>query len=467
MRITPPYTPTPKQRLFHQSTADEALYGGAAGGGKTKAIVMEALMRCLEYPGTAAYLFRRTYPELEDTLIGEACASIPEALGVYAHTRREWQLVNGSVMRFRACQNDADRFRYQGTEIQHLFFDELTHFSQPVYDYLKTRLRAPVRLACRPVVRCTANPGGAGHAWVKSHFVDGQPSGGVRQERVTSQYLQETRLRTVAYIPARAADNPHLSRDYLFELEQKPKALRDALLHGRWDAFEGQVFAEWVDDPAHYGDGVGTHVIEPFDIPEDWPRYRSFDFGFARPFSVGWWAVTPQQKVIRYREWYGGSNNVGVQLSPAQIAEQIRRSEEEHEPGLPVFGVADPSIWDGSRGEAIARQMEREGVFFTPGENARLAGKMQLHYRLRFDAQGRPGMYVFRTCRDFLRTVPALCYDAARVEDVDTAGEDHIYDETRYFLMCRPISAPKAPVKRRVYDPLAETASPGGIIMPR
>ncbi|MDD4796171.1 MAG: phage terminase large subunit [Eubacteriales bacterium] len=465
MRITLDYLPTPRQQLFHQSDADELLYGGAAGGGKSKAVVMEALLRCLTYPGTAAYLMRRTYRELEDTLISEARASIPAGLGAYLEGKHEYRLCNGSVMRFRPCQHDADRFSYQGAEIQHLFIDELTHFPRDVYDYLKTRLRAKTALRCRPVVRCTANPGGCGHAWVKDYFINAHPGGGRHIQRVHSSLLGVTRNRVVQYIPARATDNPYLTRDYLFELEQKPRALRDALLHGRWDTFEGQVFTEWRDDPAHYTDGLHTHVISPFDIPAGWPRYRSFDFGFARPFSVGWWAVAPDGRVYRYREWYGGGNNVGLQLSPGEIAAQIRQSEDVHEQGRNVIGIADPSIWDGSRGESVSRQMEQQGIYFQPGENARLPGKMQLHYRLRFDEGGRPGLYVFDTCRDFIRTLPTLCYDAARVEDVDTASEDHIYDETRYFLMARPVGRPQPQKLARAYDPLAEPA-PARTAMP-
>lgn len=466
MQVRLEYLPTARQMLFHQSDADEVLYGGAAGGGKSKAVVMEALLRCLQYPGTAAYLFRRTYRELEETLIGEARLSIPAALGTYLDGKHEYRLRNGSVMRFRPCQYDADRFSYQGVEIQHLFIDELTHFPREVYEYLKTRLRARASLGCRPVVRCTANPGGLGHAWVKAYFIDAHPDGGRHVQRVHSQLLDTTRSRIVEYIPARATDNPYLTRDYLFELEQKPRALRDALLYGRWDTFEGQVFTEWRDDPAHYADRQYTHVISPFDIPEGWPRYRSFDFGFAKPFSVGWWAVAPDARVYRYREWYGGSGNVGIQLSPGEIAAQIRQSEEAHEKGLTVTGIADPSIWDGSRGESVSRQMEREGVYFQPGENARLPGKMQLHYRLRFDQSGRPGMYVFDTCRDFIRTLPTLCYDAKRIEDVDTASEDHIYDETRYFLMARPLGRPQPDKKATAYDPLAEPL-PARTVVPR
>jgi hypothetical protein len=354
-------------------------------------------------------------------------------------------------MRFRHCQHDRDRFRYQGAEMDYLFIDELTHFTREVYEYLKTRLRARTATGIRPAVRCTANPGGVGHAWVKAYFVDPHPGGGSSVRRIASKELGRYQDRTVAFIPARATDNPHLSEDYLFELSQKPPALRKALLEGDWNAFEGQAFPEWTDDPDHYEDGVGTHVIAPFPIPAHWKRYRSFDFGYARPFSVGWWAVDGDGRLYRYAEWYGSAaddrgaaSNTGIRLSPGDIARGIANFERSFQPGIPVHGVADPSIFDSSRGESIARQMEREGVYFSAGDNARLAGKMQLHYRLRFDRDGRPGLYVFSVCRDALRTIPALRYGGklgAAAEDVDTGGEDHIYDEFRYLLMEHPVPA--------------------------
>lgn len=453
MQIRLNYHPTQKQCLFHQSNADEVLFGGAAGGGKSKAVVMEALLRCLEHPGTQAYLFRRTLRELDDTLVAEALRSIPSPLGSYSGTTHDFRLANGSAMRFRYCMNERDKLNYQGAEIHWLFIDELTHFEQGVYEYLKTRLRARTALDIRPAARCTSNPGGPGHAWVKKYFVDAGEPGQLVRTRVFSRLLNREQERTRQYLPARATDNPYLSEDYLFELEQKPRALREALLLGRWDAFEGQVFSEFTDDPAHYADRRFTHVIQPFEIPANWPRYRSFDFGYARPFSVGWWAMDCDGVAYRYREWYGASAaNEGLRLSPAEIGRGIRRIEEEAGETR-IGGVADPSIWDTSRGESVAEQMEREGVYFLPGDNARLSGKMQLHGRLKFNEEGVPGLYVFNTCRAFLRTVPSLCYDMSRCEDVDTSAEDHVYDETRYFLMHRPVRAER-PLKKRAYNPL-------------
>ena len=216
------YRPTKKQKQFHQSDADEALYGGAAGGGKSKAIVMEALTRCLEYPNTVAYLFRRTYRELEDTLIAEALASIPNYLGKYKASSHIMHLINDSQIRFRHCNNENDVYQYQGTEMHHLFIDELTHFTEKSYNYLKTRLRVKSSLGFKPIIRATSNPGGRGHAWVKKRFVEPHMQGGSHIIDIYSPLIKKHKVLKIEFIPATVLDNPYLSEDYIFELETKP-----------------------------------------------------------------------------------------------------------------------------------------------------------------------------------------------------------------------------------------------------
>ena len=460
------YKPTDKQQRFHESECDEVLYGGAAGGGKSYAICWDALMRLLKYPGTHASLFRRTYPELEMTLVKTMLTIVPKELGRYVAGTHELKLINGSVAHFCHLQNEGEGLlKYQGAEIHWLYFDELTHFTKAMYDYLRTRLRAEKRLGIVPCVRCASNPGGPGHAWVKARFVDATEGGRqVREIPVKSEVLGTIAVRRVQYIPALATDNPHITRDYVIELEQKPRALREALLEGKWDAFDGQAFPEFIDDPAHYEDGLYTHVIRPFDIPYHWPRYVSFDHGYTRPFSFGVWTVDEEGRVYRYKELYGcvpGEPNTGLMLPPGEIAQALAGLlESEFADGIRPRGIADPAIWDRSRGMSVEEQIRSGfgGVIFQKGDNTRLPGKMQLHERLKFGEDGRPMLYVFDTCRDFIRTIPALVYDRKKPEDIDTSGEDHIYDETRYFLMSRPI-APRAQVQRKKtggFDPLGE-----------
>lgn len=327
---------------------------------------------------------------------------------------------------------------------------------------MRTRLRAPTQLGITPCVRAASNPGGPGHAWVKARFVDATDAGRrICETEVESEILGRAEVRRIQYIPATVRDNPHIAQDYVIELEQKPRALKEALLHGRWDAFEGQAFPEFVDDAAHYADGLHTHVIRPFPIPWHWTRAVSFDHGYTRPYSFGVWAVDEEGRVYRYKEHYGcvpGEANVGVMRAPGEIAAQLAKlMEPECREGIRVTGVADPAIWDRSRGLSVEEQMRAafSGVTFQRGDNTRLPGKMQLHERLKFGEDGRPMLYVFENCRDFIRTIPTLVYDARKPEDIDTAGEDHIYDETRYFLMSRPI-APRRRTerKRRGFHPL-------------
>lgn len=209
-----------------------------------------------------------------------------------------------------------------------------------------------------------------------------------------------------------------------------------------------------------------THVIEPFEIPASWPRYMSFDHGYTKPFSVGWWAIAPDGTAYRYREWYGcepGRANVGLKLTPGQIARGIMERERgcEQRDNLRVDRVADPAIFDSSRGDSVAKQMapgpNRPGITFRPGDNTRLAGKMQMHERLRFNEEGKPLLYVFSTCRDFIRTVPTLPYSMYHPEDVDTDGEDHAYDEARYFCMAHPVpQKPKEERRAPDYDPFIQ-----------
>ena len=256
-------------------------------------------------------------------------------------------------------------------------------------------------------------------------------------------------MRDKIFIPSRVYDNRHLLEAdpyYIANLSLLNEADREALLNGNWDTFSGQVFTEWTDNPEHYAvnDQKYTHVIDDFRIPDSWTIYRGFDFGYAKPFSVGWYAVDHDARIYRIREYYGCTDipDTGVRLRVQDIAQNIRDIEDNDTnlKGKHIYSIADPSIWDGSRGESIADMMAKYQVYFSPGVNDRIPGKMQYHYRLAFDEIGIPMLYVFRSCKHFIRIIPNLVYSDVRVEDIDTTQEDHIYDECRYVLMEHPIN---------------------------
>ena len=249
--------------------------------------------------------------------------------------------------------------------------------------------------------------------------------------------------------------------DYIKMLEALPEHKKRAHLYGEWDVYEGQVFEEFRNDREHYEDRQWSHVIDPFDIPAGWPIWRSFDFGYSKPFSCAWWAVDYDGRIYRILELYGCVANepdTGVKWAPDEIFKEISRIEEEHHwlKGKHIQGVADPAIWDRSHGVSIAEVAERYKVYFEPGDHKRLPGWMQVHYRMQFDENGIPMMYIFSNCKAFIRTIPLLCYDEHKPEDIDTKQEDHVADEVRYLCMANPMKP--VPVKERrpqVYDPLS------------
>jgi hypothetical protein len=455
------WKPQAKQIRFMQRPEYEALYGGAAGGGKSDALLAEAL-RQVEIPHYRGLLLRKTFPELADLVDRSFEIYKPAYPGAtYNDSKHFWRFPSGAKIYFGMMQHVKDRKKYQGRNFDYIGMDELTHFLLDEYVFMISRNR-PNGPGTRVYIRGGTNPGGIGHGWVKQRFIGPAPPF-TRLEtkykvRMPDGTIKEI-IRDRVFIPATVFDNKVLMEndpDYIAKLAMMPDADRDAFLYGSWDSFEGQVFTEWRNDPEHYGDRINTHVINPFTIPKEWPRYRSFDWGYAKPFSVLWWAVDPNDIPYLYREWYGVAKkdgetvpDTGLRMPPDQVAKRVK--ELEAQDGQ-VYGYADPAIWDASSGISIAETFGKEGVHFNRGDNERIPGKMQMHYRLRFDDHGIPSMYVFSSCLEFIRTVPNLVYSQIRVEDVDTAGEDHAYDSARYFLMSRPMGIKPKP-DRDPFDP--------------
>ena len=464
------WRPQPRQAVFMARPEDEALYGGAAGGGKSDTLVLEAL-RQIHLPCYKGLILRKTYPQLSELLEkSQRYYPLVDRGAVYNASEHVWKFSSGAKIFFGSLPHPKDKYNYQGQAYDYIAFDELTQFTWEEYSYLFSRNR-PGGPGTRCYIRATANPGGIGHGWVKERFITPAPPMRTVWESVKVRFpdgREEERRRSRIFVPSTVFDNAVLLRndpDYLTRLATLPEAERKALLYGDWDSFSGQVFTEWRNDPDRYGDRVGTHVISPFRIPKSWRILRGFDWGYTRPFSVGWYAVDHDGRLYRIRELYGCRAdssgrpipNVGVCKNADEIARMIRRVEAE-DPNLmgrSIRGVADPAIYQRNGGASIGELMEREGVYWDKADNTRLAGKAQLHNRLAFDGQGIPMLYVFSTCRHFIRTVPALVYSQVDVEDVNTEGEDHIYDECRYVCMANPC-APLVPTVThgREDDPL-------------
>ena len=446
MIITIP-KPNPKQERFLLDKHRHVGFGGARGGGKSWAIRTKADLLANRYHGIRICIVRRTYPELEENHIVPLKKQL-FGRATYNKQEKKFTFKNGSTIKFQYCKNDGDLDNFQGVEFDIIFIDEATQFTEYQLKCIAASCRGTNNFPKR--VYYTCNPGGPGHGYIKRIFID-------------RRYQDNENPDDYSFTQALVQDNKVLMEmdpEYIKNLEALPPKLRRAWLEGDWDIFEGQFFEDFIDDPEHYQDRKWTNVIEPFEIPEGWKIYRSYDYGYAKPFSVGWWAVDYDGVLYRIMEMYGctGEPNVGVKWTADKQAKEIRRIETTHPwlKGKKIYGPADPAIWEAQAdGISIQEVMTRNGVIFQRGANARIPGWQQVHYRLAFDENGYSMFYVFNNCKNFIRTIPLLMYDEHKAEDLDTELEDHIADETRYMCMARPIT-PRKPVvsKPLLADPL-------------
>jgi hypothetical protein len=443
-------TPNPKQVRFLHAKRMYVAFGGARGGGKSWAVRAKAILMAWNYPGITIMIIRRSYPELRANHIYPMRVMLGAHAGArYNDSRKEYVFPNGSRILFRHCATEADLDLYQGTEADVIFLDEATQFEERVFKVFCACLRGVNQFPKRMYLTC--NPGGRGHGWVKRLFVD-------------RRFNDNEDPDDYEFIQSLVTDNAALMRaqpEYVAQLQALPPKLRAAWLEGRWAILEGQFFEEFTDDPAHYEDRQHTHVLAPFDTPRSWTRLRSFDWGYAKPYSVGWWALSHDGVLYRILELYGcrkDEPDMGVRMIPEEVFAEVARIEAEHPylKGQHINGVADPSIWKRETGKPIADTAAQYGVYFSKGDNERIPGWMQVHYRFAFDHNGFPMMYIFNTCKAFIRTIPLLIHSEIKPEDLDTTQEDHVADEARYLCMSNPIPPRVHVPKQRIPadDPL-------------
>lgn len=420
------YAPTEKQREFHDATEFEVFLGGSAGGGKSLALLTEGLKRCMRHPGIRVGAFRRSFPEMEESLLAElARLGYAAALGArYNQSTHDLTFPNGSLMMFRYAESMLDATRRQGGQYQLLLFDELTLTPPDVVSFLMSRLRSGS--ADIPVigVRAASNPGGIGHGDVKRRLIEATNYG--------ENVITDNRGRTVRFIPARLSDNPHLNPEYARDLDALPEKLRAAFRDGNWDVFAGMVFSDWSRD---------RHVMQPIALPREWKRYNGVDWGFAAPWCVLWAAVDEDGRVWLYRELYAAG------VGEAEQARRILECEASDEHVGQRF--ADDAMW-ATRGDAkpISDVYAEQGVHLTKagkGPGSRVTGWQRVHSYLgeapacpHHRAQGWetcPRLHVFTTVENLIRTLPALPHATkGNPEDADSNAEDHAPDALSYLL---------------------------------
>lgn len=434
--------PGPQKALI-DCPLPEIFYGGARGGGKTDGVLGKYALKAKRYgKHFNAVFFRRELPMLDDAI--ERSSEIYGPLGAkWSEQKKTWRFPHGGRLRFRPLERVEDAEKYQGQNLTDACVEEAGQYpdSRPI-DRVNGVLRSAHGVPTQLLL--TGNPGGPGQTWIKQRYIDPAPMG----MQVLTRVLPNGKEHKFVYIPSRVQNNrillesdpDYINRLYLVGSQELVKAW----LEGDWDAIEGAFFGEF---------STQRHVVAPIRLPNHWTRFRAMDWGSARPFSVGWYAVSdgelaqfPRGALIKYREWYGmkeGQPNVGLKLT----AEEVGRGIKEREPdGEKIdYGVLDPAAFAEDGGPSIAQRM---GVIFRRADNKRverngaMGGWDQLRERLK--GEERPMIFFFSTCVHTIRTLPALQHDPSRAEDVDTDGEDHAADETRYACMSRPWIRPTA-----------------------
>jgi len=429
------------QSDFLASSEREVFYGGARGGGKSYAMLVDPLRYC-DRKNHRALLVRRTMPELRD-LINHSQQLYSRAYpgAKWREQEKEWRFPSGARIEFGYAENLTDALRYQGQSYTWIGIDELPQYpTADIYNFLRSSLRS-VDPEIPVYMRATGNPGNVGSTWVKEMFVDpSEPNNQFDVEIPTPMGVKKISRK---FIPAKLQDNPYLMQtdDYYAMLASLPDVQKKQFLEGDWDAYESSSFPEF---------NRQVHVIEPFDIPRNWMRFRAADWGYSSPACCLWFAVDYDNNLFVYRELYAKRNTADV------FARRVLDSEEGE---YIRYGVLDSSTWArrGDVGPSIAETMIQEGCRWRQSDRSprsRISGKLEVHKRLRIEEDtGYPTMFIFNNCLNLIRTLPMLPVDKNNAEDVDTTADDHAYDALRYGCMSRPTH----PVSVRGNDYLTST----------
>ena len=418
------------QTQFLAAAEREVFYGGARGGGKSYAMLIDPLRYC-DKQKHRGLLLRRSMPELRD-LINHSQQLYPKAFpgARWREQEKEWRFPSGAKIEFGYAENTTDALRYQGQSYTWIGIDELPQYPTPdIYNFLRSSLRS-VDPEIPVFMRATGNPGNVGSTWVKEMFVD--PAVPNTKFDVEIQTPVGNKKITRRFIPAKLQDNPYLmqTEDYYIMLASLPEVQRKQFLDGDWSAYEDAAFPEFNKD---------VHVVEPFDIPRNWHKFRACDWGYSSPACVLWFAIDFDNNLWIYRELY--TKKVTADL----FAQQVLNLEQKE---YIRYGVLDSSTWArrGDVGPSIAETMINSGCRWRPSDRSprsRINGKLEIHKRLSVRDKGdetKPSLFIFNNCINLIRTLPLLPCDKNNPEDVDTHAEDHAYDALRYGCMSRPIN---------------------------
>jgi hypothetical protein len=405
------------QTEFLASPERDVLYGGAAGGGKSYAMLVDPLRFC-HRSAHRALILRRSMPELRE-LIDKSRELYPRAFPgcKFREVEKIWNFPSGAKVEFGFLERDADVYRYQGQSYSWIGFDEITHLPTEFgWNYLASRLRT-TDSKIDPYLRCTANPGGVGAHWVKKRYVDPCEPG---------QSFKGDDGLTRRFIPARLDDNPYLAQDGRYEemLKALPPVQRRQLLEGNWEITEGAAFSEFDPD---------VHIIPPFQIPIGWERVKGIDYGYASESACIWATVDASDgTLVVYRELYK-KNLTGQDLG------QVITEMEINDP-FSVAGVLDTAAWarTGTTGPTVGETLVRAGHKLRRADKNRIQGKIQIHEYLKIQPTGRPRLQIFSTCPNLIKELQSIPMDKSRPEDVNTHAPDHAYDALRYLIMSRP-----------------------------